>query len=865
MNQIKRTSKRSSAIIMALTLLLTMIFSENVLTASAALEDCNKLTVPNGAAVSVVNISGYYGYSAPLVPVETVENGDGTTSYYYNCSSNAETVLWRASMPGKVTQAGWGVTKAGIAVDFDGAGKDKPGDAVSTAGGVADRDSNSMLMNVNASQFLQLRNVGDTYALQALRTWEIIDSETMNREIPPDYHYNFLVNDGVVSLTPNANVWFNNRSTVTALKEGTAILEVSYDAIDVIKYNNSASYPAGRYGANLPERKGLAVITVGDIAQGDVLVQRPWEGTGSFWDAELDTWYFTGDSEQIQIQPTAANASSVQSWNPDAQADWVDVTDGKLTLYGGSNIVKVTVDGGLSYYKVIRANAVTVQAVSEVGNRALAAGDQVRVLWGGSSPAYPIPKISGIYNPGSYALYSAWDDVITVTQDMVDKDSLYANATNIWPNSVNTNTGDSGCREIRTTVNAFGAAFGGHRAHSCMGAANTSPNSGANTAGDSTNLFYNVIPPISLSNYAAGFVEPPEPPAEPDAPADITVSVQLDDSGFYAAKQAFTVESDLSESFGFDDEYNGLKVTAMDALVAAHIAMFGEEDLDDYIDTSSGMVYGFGGYIPLCFVNGAQQGNGNYVSMPGYGTQQTGCSIPQTLIADGDDVFFADSGEDWDAFLAWFEQGGAKTNALTATVGEDISLTLKGLMNWYCLNTPEEQADHTWDVYDAEVQLVEIEETPGLRSAYFEDSGITTDDDGEFTINFDEPGTYIISAIAGDFDFPLISPWLVITVTKSAAQLRDEAKTAKIAEINAVVAGLEEKDYTPESWAVLKAAIDEAIAAVNAAATVEAVGEVVLPSADILNSAAELTCLQKILAFLCAAFERIFDFFKNLF
>ena len=56
------------------------------------------------------------------------------------------------------------------------------------------------------------------------------------------------------------------------------------------------------------------------------------------------------------------------------------------------------------------------------------------------------------------------------------------------------------------------------------------------------------------------------------------------------------------------------------------------------------------------------------------------------------------------------------------------------------------------------------------------------------------------------------------------------ARTEKIAEISALLDGLDEEDYTAESWSALQDAIAQAIAAVNAAATVEAVNAVALPT-----------------------------------
>jgi hypothetical protein len=725
---------------------------------------------------------------------------------------NTAQYMWRAELPDKVTQAGWKLTVDGVTADFSGEGKDNLGDTVTTPDAVADRESGSVLLNINASQFLQLSNPGDIYRLYALRTWEIIASEIGNKVIAPDFNYRVLTGDDVVSLVPDDDLWFNYRSTITALKTGTAIVEVTYDALDAAQAG-TPGLPTGRYGATNPQRKGLAVITVGEIAQGDVEVRLPWTETGTFaaWDSEFDTWYFAGESEQITIHPTAADVVSVQSWNPDAQDDWVDVIDGALTLYPGNNIVKVTNGDGLSYYKVIRGNTVEIQAVSDIGDRPLKAGDQVRVLWGGSIPAYPVAKISGVYNPGVYNLYNTWDNTFTVTQKMIDDGVLYD--ASVWKNvNPKTPVGD-GYYRLGSTVG------GGHRGSTLTGAANTSPNAGKSAASTHAAPF-SVIPPVRLTDYL---------PAEP---TDVTISMQLDDTGLQIAKQEFTVEPDLSETYGLPDAYNGGGVTALDAFVAAHIAIFGDEDLSDYIIDAGGYyVYAFAELGLIYFVNGKQPGDGVYVYDSSLGVNsQMGYTFAEALLSGGDDVllYAIQDGDTYMDYIAWFEQDGAKQAAITVEAEEDINLNLVGLMNWYAQCDADAQAAFAEEVYDAAIQFVTVEETPGLCVGLFEDTGIITDDDGAFTLRFDEPGTYIISAVAGNFDFPLVSPWLEVTVTESLAA----AKAEKIAAVNAVDDDLIEEDYTPESWTALQDAIAKAIADITAAESIADVDAINLPTAD---------------------------------
>jgi uncharacterized repeat protein (TIGR02543 family) len=67
------------------------------------------------------------------------------------------------------------------------------------------------------------------------------------------------------------------------------------------------------------------------------------------------------------------------------------------------------------------------------------------------------------------------------------------------------------------------------------------------------------------------------------------------------------------------------------------------------------------------------------------------------------------------------------------------------------------------------------------------------------------------------------------------------AKNSRIASINAVVNGLQSADYTAASWQALQTAINNAIAQVNAATTIEAVNSIALPSTSGLVRVYSLT------------------------
>ena len=76
---------------------------------------------------------------------------------------------------------------------------------------------------------------------------------------------------------------------------------------------------------------------------------------------------------------------------------------------------------------------------------------------------------------------------------------------------------------------------------------------------------------------------------------------------------------------------------------------------------------------------------------------------------------------------------------------------------------------------------------------------------------------------------------------KEIVETLSVAKAAKIAQINAVTNGLNAADYTAVSWQALQTAISKAVAAVGAAATIEAVNAVVIPGTSGLIRVYSLT------------------------
>jgi hypothetical protein len=375
------------------------------------MDEIYPITAPAEATVTVYAQPKYY-LNHLLEPIKTICNGDGTKTVWYDDTGNG-TYITRVSMPGKVTKAGWGIAWARNVV-FEN--EEDPGDTTTTF--LADRDGNSMLMNIpDGDNFLKL-NVGETFTLRCFRAWEIICNDWLNKMIEPDFRFRTLEGEDVLTFAPHDAV-NGNWIDITAKKEGTAIIEVTYDAIDVF----NADYPlygyGGRFGAVNQERKGIVVVTVGQGKDKEILIR-------AGGDSEFDTMFLTRRNGETDVSlyetdgtkalPLEKDAVAV-AWNPDVPNSLHEVSDGKMTIYAGNNIVKATVEGR-DYYKIVRAGSIRLAYEDE--GRAPQAGDEVRILYGGSIPSYPLPKMSGLYNPQQYSRLAAYDDPFALTEDHIN-------------------------------------------------------------------------------------------------------------------------------------------------------------------------------------------------------------------------------------------------------------------------------------------------------------------------------------------------------------------------------------------------------------------------------------------------------------
>jgi len=279
----------------------------------------------------------------------------------------------------------------------------------------------------------------------------------------------------------------------------------------------------------------------------------------------------------------------------------------------------------------------------------------------------------------------------------------------------------------------------------------------------------------------------------------VYISYQADDTGFYIAKQEFTVTADLAEKYGYTDSFNTQKVSALDAIVAAHITIFG----DDVSIINSVLSVGGTGWI----ANFMNDGTGSYVYII---NGNFAVDIPGEMELSAGDYIQLQSMQDtimWRDTLTWFEYEGGRANAITVEAGQDFVLTLKGAeaITW---QDPSDLAiTNISGASIVEVGIVDNALFNGESLGYFEDVIGITVSGGTVTLNYAGPGIYIMSAIRSS-GTPLISPWLVVTVIEEGA-LPDVDKTA----LNSLIVQAQAKDEDDyeSGWSEFIAALDAAI------------------------------------------------------
>ena len=350
------------------------------------------INTPKGAEAALyTQILNFNAERIDSIKAEELSNG--TVDHIFNISRSSD-MTYRISMEGMRTKAGFIKNVSGdrLEVKFDASESPKEQDTSGKAFG-----ESSMLLNINERNKLELK-VGEQYKVRAYRAaWQIIQTITDNIMVEPDFHYNIISGNDVISInTADGGNAKGNWAWVTAKKEGVAVVEVSYDALNV----NDSGQPMwetkseGFYGASDPVRTGVFVVTVGDKYK-DI--------SGMDWDTEYNTCYFLEDTGTLRVEPagnqTAVHVASVldgklSQWNKvSASENGFDVP-----IRSGNNIIRMESDSFTDYYVVRGAKLKVIIDNNIEGRDEVYPGDTISVSLEGLY--MPIPKLAGIYNPG---------------------------------------------------------------------------------------------------------------------------------------------------------------------------------------------------------------------------------------------------------------------------------------------------------------------------------------------------------------------------------------------------------------------------------------------------------------------------------
>ena len=470
-----------------------------------ALRSPMTVTAPSGATVVMYSGQGYFKY-AKIPAAETKDNGDGTKSVTFNNVPYGS--IFRVSMKDKITKAGYvhtGMTE--ITVDWDGDVRTPTYRAdYDPATLLGARGDDSMYVNVNYRNNLQL-DVDETFQLRAYRIWEIINTDTQNRMIEPDFNYNIISGSDVIGIAPTDDVdgiagksWLD----ITAKKEGTAILEVTYDAIHIVSDNGNrddfiVNTNNFTFNASDPARTALIVVQVG-AAENDINFGFKL-GRTEAWDVEFDTLYFTGDNGQIQFKPTVisgrGSVSKVEV-SSNKGARYTELTadeDGYYTadIVSGNNIIRVTKTDGSEHYQIVRGDKITV-TISEVAgtsnqNGVIEAGEQIDIKFNGVHNV--VGKMAGIYNPAGYKTNFTFNGEAVYGDGGQYTYPTYAHVKVTIPGDAQ-NSAEYTLTNGYTTNGGWGSSAGKHRAV----AGEVPPNLDAE---DVTNHGRNIFPDITLT------------------------------------------------------------------------------------------------------------------------------------------------------------------------------------------------------------------------------------------------------------------------------------------------------------------------------------------------------------------------------
>ena len=373
------------------------------------------------------------------------DNGDGTKSAEYKISKSNGNYTWRLSDDTHVTQTGWlpslsESTDASFSFGETAATNRVSHSFAQLGTTTVNRDEADLQLNLDPSGY---EAISGTTRVRAYRHWQLINSDTANIMVEPDFHWNLVTGDASITAVNGGNAGANWADITPGTED--SIITVYYDSVYVGTYNakdtvvKGVVVPAGSittgshgglYPATQPQRIGVIVVGGTGVTHGtadadvdfnmaaDVTTSRTMD-----WDYNYDTWFYEASETDpaLDFAVTATGNVTVEyafvtanSAMTSVRTDFTAVSAGEDGRYavplkafddlgsgmGGTVIIKMTDDTGVSY-RLVRVAKVTVTAENvSHPEEAIMPGDQVKLTFRGMFRG--VDKISGIFNPTNF-------------------------------------------------------------------------------------------------------------------------------------------------------------------------------------------------------------------------------------------------------------------------------------------------------------------------------------------------------------------------------------------------------------------------------------------------------------------------------
>lgn len=262
-----------------------------------------------------------------------------------------------------------------------------------------------------------------------------------------------------------------------------------------------------------------------------------------------------------------------------------------------------------------------------------------------------------------------------------------------------------------------------------------------------------------------------------DDSVQVTFSAQKE-GAFLFTRQSVTVTDGLAEEYGYDvstEDHNSVAVegpTVFDAMVAVHKAKYGDaftkETAKKYLDISKGTLrkaFEESATASSFFVNGEMPSDEN----------KMGYVADTSRLKAGDLVefwFYQDTS--YCDYYTYFTE-----TSKTVPAGEPFTLKLMGFMAMSAMGYPPIPV--SIDGTDAAITINTVNSDGSLSDALTDNigNGLTTNANGEVTLSFAEPGTYIVTANGFEKNgSPIVAPWCAVTVTGGGTPVQQDTLTS---------------------------------------------------------------------------------------